>query len=119
MFHAFRFAFSMMAVFGVISGALAAGSSVPSDYVPDPALKKISVKQLQARVANACVVIQTQDQLTNNDPIITKKCACYARATIQSLSPEELTEYRNTGVFNSSARNKGYAALKYCGLPKP
>ncbi len=112
-----RSVLTVLAFCGSTALALASASSTPTDYTPDPALKRASIGSLIGKVQNACNVVQKR----NNDSIsdLNRKCSCYAMQTMRSLSKDELTEYRNTGVFNSSARSKAYAALDSCGLPRP
>lgn len=113
-----RLVLAVLAICGSTSLALAAASSTPTDYTPDPALKNASMTELQRRVANACVVVQTKDQLTS-DASVTRKCGCYASQTMKTMTDDEISAYRETGVFNNSARSKALSSLDTCGLPRP
>jgi hypothetical protein len=100
------------------TAALAAASSVPTNYQPDPALQKASRGELEARVRKACVV--TQAKLQNvSEPSLSSPCGCYASRTIRSLDSSELQAYRDTGVFNDGARAKAVAAIDTCKLQRP
>lgn len=106
------------ALFGFVLTACSFGSSVPKDYVPDPALKRATLGQLQKKIANSCIVIQKRDSLYSGTDL-NRKCACYAGNSIKSFTAEEVSYYRNTGIFDSGSRRKAYAALERCGLQKP
>lgn len=100
------------------SAALAAASNMPTRYQPDPALKTASMPELQAMVRQACAV--TQARLQNSTEFaMSKKCDCYAGRTMRSLSADEVQAYRDTGVFNDSARDKALKALDACKLERP
>jgi hypothetical protein len=38
---------------------------------------------------------------------------------MRALTKDEVDNYRDTGVFNASARDKGLAAIDACGLKRP
>jgi hypothetical protein len=106
------------AVAASATAALAAASSTPTIYQPDPALKTDSMVELQARVRQACSI--TQAKLQNSTEFaMTKKCDCYAGRTMRSLSADEVQAYRDTGVFNDSAREKALKAIDSCRLQRP
>jgi hypothetical protein len=100
------------------TAALAGASSVPTDYQPDPALKRASRGELEARVRKSCTVTQAKLQRVP-EPTVSSPCACYAAATLRSLDPGELQAYRDTGVFNDTARGKALAAVDACKLRRP
>ena len=100
------------------TAALAAASNTPTMYQPDPALKTASIPELQARVRQACSI--TQARLQNSTEFaMSKKCDCYAGRTMRSLSADEVQAYRDTGVFNDSAREKALKAIDSCKLQRP
>jgi hypothetical protein len=100
------------------TGAFAAASNTPTMYQPDPALKTASVSELRARVSQACAV--TQAKLQNaSEASVSRKCDCYAGRTMRALSTEEVQAYRDTGVFNDTARAKALAAIDSCKLERP
>ena len=115
----FRIILSVVSVLGMSSAVFAMGTSTPADYVPDPSLKRASVRQLQSKISNACVVIQNRNNNLPQNKDLRRKCGCYAENTLKSLSDKELLNYRETGVFNRTARRKAYAALEGCNLSKP
>jgi hypothetical protein len=86
------------------ASAFAAASNTPTQYQPDPALKTENAAQLRARVSQAS---------------LSRGCDCYAGRTMRSLSADELQAYRDTGVFNETAREKALTALDACKLPRP
>jgi len=100
------------------TSALAAASNTPTMYQPDPALKTASMSELQARVRQACSV--TQARLQNvTEASLSRKCDCYAGRTMRSLSADEVQAYRDTGVFNDTARAKALSAIDSCRLERP
>jgi len=101
------------------TSAHAAASSTPTQYQPDPALKTESVAQLRARVSQACTITQARLQSGVSEAAFSRSCDCYAGRTMRSLSAEELQAYRDTGVFNDTAREKALTALDACKLPRP
>ena len=68
--------------------ALAAGSSAPFAYTPDPALRTESVGQLQARVRRACDATQARVQNVSTRQV-SRGCGCYASAVMRSLDSGE------------------------------
>jgi hypothetical protein len=101
------------------AAAYAAASNMPTQYQPDPALKTESVSQLRARVSQACAITQAKLQSEASEASLNRSCDCYAGRTMRSLSPEEVQAYRDTGVFNDTARAKALTALDACKLPRP
>ncbi|HEX8167498.1 MAG TPA: hypothetical protein VF601_17160 [Beijerinckiaceae bacterium] len=100
------------------TAALAAGSSAPFDYKPDPALRTESRTKLQDRVRRACNVTQAKLQGAS-EAAVSRACGCYASRTLAALDRGELEAYRSTGYFNDSARAKALAAIDACGLRRP
>ena len=101
------------------SAAYAAASNMPTQDQPDPALRTESVTQLRARVSQACAVIQAKTQSIVSEASLSRSCDCYAGRTMRSLSADEVQAYRDTGVFNETARAKALTALDACKLPRP
>ena len=50
---------------------------------------------------------------------LARPCGCYATRVMTSLDPSEIDAYRNTGVFNDSARAKALSAVDECKLKRP
>ncbi|WP_210487270.1 hypothetical protein [Microvirga antarctica] len=100
------------------SAVLASASNTPTMYQPDPALKTESVSQLQARIRQACGVTQAKLQGVS-ETSLSRKCDCYAGRTLRTMSADEVQAYRDTGVFNDTARGKALAALESCKLQRP
>ena len=100
------------------TAVFASASNTPTNYQPDPALKTESVGQLQARIGQACGVIQAKNQGVSTASL-SRKCDCYAGRTLRAMSADEVQAYRDTGVFNEAARTKALASLDSCKLPRP
>ena len=112
---------SIAATFALLlsaGAALAGASSVPTNYQPDPALKSASRTELESRIRKACTVIQARQQKVS-EASVNSPCGCYATRTFSSLDATEVQAYRDTGVFNDSARAKALSALDTCKLPRP
>jgi hypothetical protein len=118
MTHAFRQTLAAAIVLASATAAWAGASSTPTNYQPDPALKTASRGELENRVRTACTVIQArlQDQ---SEQSLSQPCRCYASRTMRSLSADEIQAYRDTGVFNPTARAKALNAVDACGLQRP
>ena len=98
--------------------AWAAGSSAPFGYTPDPALKTAGRADLELKVRDSCA--STQARLQNASTVaVARPCGCYASRVLKAFDAAELDAYRNTGVFNDSARGKALAALDSCKLKRP
>lgn len=98
--------------------ALAGASSTPTAYEPDPALKTASRTELEARIRKACAVVQARAG-TAAESALSAPCGCYATRTLASLDAGEVQAYRDTGMFNDTARAKALGALDACKLPRP
>ncbi len=113
-----RSAFTALAIGLSATSALAGAASTPTNYQPDPALKQASRGEITARIRKACAV--TQAKLQNvSESAVSSPCGCYATRTLASLDASELQAYRDTGVFNDSARAKALSAIDACRLQRP
>jgi hypothetical protein len=74
--------------------------------------------ELRARVRQACAVTQAKLQSVSESSL-TRKCDCYAGRTMRTLSSDEVQAYRDTGVFNETARAKALGAIDSCKLERP
>jgi hypothetical protein len=106
------------AVTASATAAYAAASNTPTMYQPDPALKTASVSELRSRVSQACSMTQAKLQSVSEDSL-SRKCDCYAGRTMRAMSADEVQAYRDTGVFNDTARAKALAAIDSCKLQRP
>jgi hypothetical protein len=113
-----RSALAGVLVLAAPAAALAAASSVPFDYKPDPALQRASRTEIETRFRRACSATQARIQSTT-EAAVNRGCGCYASRTLRSLDQGELEAYRSSGVFNTTARGKALAALDACKLPRP
>jgi hypothetical protein len=85
---------------------------------PDPQLKNASKSTLKERVQLTCNF--TQARLQNvSQAKVERRCGCYAARTMKALTPAEVQAFRDTSVFNDSARVKALAAVDACGLKRP
>jgi Rieske Fe-S protein len=100
------------------AAAFAAASNTPTMYQPDPALKTASMADLRARVSQACSITQAKMQGVT-ETSLSRKCECYAGRTMRAMSTDEVQAYRDTGVFNDTARGKALAAIDSCKLQRP
>ncbi|WP_230531088.1 hypothetical protein [Microvirga roseola] len=100
------------------TAAYAAASNTPTLYQPDPALKTASIPELQEKVRQICAIGQARIQQVSEFSLA-KKCDCYAGRTLRAMSAEEVQAYRDTGVFNDSAREKALKAIDSCKLVRP
>lgn len=114
----FRPVLAGLAASFIASAALAASSSTPIGYTPDPALKTASISDLTRRVQKACVAIQIRVQ-NGVEQSYQRPCGCYAGKAMKSFSAAEIQDYRDSGVFNASARGKALQAIDACGLQRP
>jgi hypothetical protein len=113
-----RFIVAGFVVIVFATGALAAASSVPTNYQPDPVLKSASRGELEARIRKACTV--TQAKLQNVAEVsVSNPCGCYASRTLRAMNEVEIQAYRDTGVFNETARGKALGAIDACKLQRP
>jgi hypothetical protein len=118
MTSAFRSMLAAAAFAVSASSAFAAASNMPTQYQPDPALKTASMGELRSRVSQACAVTQARIQNVS-EASLARKCDCYAGRTMRSLSDDEVQAYRDTGVFNDTARAKALTAVDACRLQRP
>ena len=101
-----------------VTAAFASASTTPTVYQPDPAMKTESTAELTNRVRRSCAV--TQAKLQNADELsFGRKCDCYAGRTMRAMSADEVQGFRDTGVFNDTARNKALTAIDSCKLQRP
>jgi len=116
--HMMRPTLAALFACSLATGALAGASSTPTGYQPDPALRTASMTELSARIRRACTVTQAKIQ-NASEASFSGPCGCYASRTLRALSSDELQAYRDTGVFNDSARLKALAAIDACRLQRP
>jgi hypothetical protein len=112
-----RYLLSTLMFFSFTGLALAAGSApLPP---PDPTAKNLSPSQIQQRALNACIRTQTPLMAGVGPSQLRNQCACYARATVRSMTRAEIQAFRDTGYFSDSAREKALAQIDRCGLRRP
>lgn len=97
--------------------ALAAGSS-SSLPPPDPTAANLTNAQIQERAYEACLI--TQGRLIGTPrETLRQPCNCYARGTIRSMTPTELANFRATGYFDDTTREKALGFIDRCSLKRP
>ena len=113
-----RFARSVavLALSLVASAAFAGGSSAPFNYQPDPALKTAPRAELESRIRRTCTATQAEVQNVSQGSL-TGPCGCYASRVLHRLDRAEMEAYRNTGLFNDSARVKAIAPRSLASSP--
>jgi hypothetical protein len=109
---------ALRTILSVSAVAFLLSACQPVARAPDPALQTASLASLQDRVRFACVRTQARIQNVSGEKVASA-CGCYARRTIRSLDKEEIASYRDTGLFNASAREKALGAIDRCGLKRP
>jgi hypothetical protein len=102
----------------VATSAFAGGSSAPFNYTPDLALKTAGKAELETRIKRSCTATQAKVQNVA-ETRLDRSCGCYASRVMRGLDDSELDAYRNTGVFNDTARGKALAAIDSCKLKRP
>jgi hypothetical protein len=85
---------------------------------PDPQLRNASKTKLSERVRMTCNATQARLQKISLAKL-ERGCGCYAARTMRALTPAEIQAFRDTSVFNASARVKALAAIDACGLKRP
>lgn len=100
------------------AGCVAGGGSLPANYQPDPALRSATSEDIESRFERTCEATQAKI-LRRGQRTLKRRCGCYASRTIAALDATEITAYRNTGVFNETARVKALDSLDACRLKRP
>jgi hypothetical protein len=85
---------------------------------PDPRTRNMSPYQIQLRTFDACLLTQSRLQNTTREAVHSA-CSCYARGTVTSMTRAEIQSFRETSVFNDSARVKALAQIDRCRLVRP
>jgi dienelactone hydrolase len=109
-------AFAFAAPF-LTAAALAAAGPAPLPE-PDPKTKNMSRQQIQMRALDGCLISQSRLQQTTRDAV-RAACTCYASGTVRAMTNPEVQAFRDTSVFNDSAREKALAQLDRCKLVRP
>lgn len=85
---------------------------------PDPKTRNMSRAQIQARVLDACLISQSRLQQTTRDAVASA-CRCYAAGTVRAMTATDIQAFRDTSVFNDSARDKALEQIDRCKLVRP
>jgi hypothetical protein len=101
-----------------LGGAALAASGSTALPPPDPTAKNLTPYRIQLRAFDACLVTQAWLMKTTREAVHSA-CSCYAKGTVNAMTKDELQAFRDTGYFNDSAREKGYAFIDRCKLRRP
>lgn len=85
---------------------------------PDPTAKNLSPYRIQLRAFDACQHSQARLMNTTREAVHTP-CSCYAKGTVNAMTKAEIEDFRNTGYFSDSARDKALGFIDKCGLRRP
>lgn len=103
-----------------LSATSALAGANPGSVAPaiDPTARSLTVPQIRDRAAMAC---RTQQARLTSRPESTfaAPCTCYARRTVEGMSPQDVVEFRATGFFNDGTRARALDNLTNCGLARP
>lgn len=105
-----------MSVFlGAAAHAASSSTTLPP---PDPTAKNLTPYMIQLRAFDACLITQSQLLGTTREAVHTP-CSCYAKGTVNAMTKDEIQDFRDTGYFNDSAREKGLSFIDKCKLKRP
>ncbi len=109
--------FSLLALVLAPAAAFAAAGPAPLPE-PDPRTRNMTPYQIQLRTFDACLITQSRLQNTTREAVHSP-CSCYATGTVRSLTRAEIQAFRETSVFNETARAKALAQIDRCKLVRP
>jgi hypothetical protein len=112
----FRLIPALAAVLAPVAAFAAAGPAPLPE--PDPRTRNMTPYMIQLRTFDACLVTQSRLQNTTREAVHSA-CSCYATGTVRAMTRAEIQAFRETSVFNDSARAKALAQLDRCKLPRP
>ncbi len=101
-----------------LSGAALAAASQNALPPPDPTAANLTNAQIQARALNACVITQSQ-LLSRTQEEVRAPCTCYAQRTVRAMTRTELANFRATGYFDDTSREKALGFIDQCRLKRP
>lgn len=97
--------------------ALAAAGPAPLPP-PDPTARNMTRFQIEFRALDACQRLQSRLLGTTRDAVLSR-CDCYAKGTVRAMTGAEIEDFRATGYFGDSARQKALGFIDSCGLKRP
>lgn len=101
------------------SAAFAAASNAPTTPpTVDPQMKNATPYMLSLKVFDQCLMVQSRLMSTTQEAVHSP-CSCYAKATIASMSKDELDFLRNNGYFGDSVRPRALDNIDKCKLKRP
>jgi hypothetical protein len=106
------------AILHLALGTAAFAAGVAPLPEPDPATRNMTPAQITQRTLDACLVVQARIQNTTRDAV-RSGCTCYARGTVRALTRAEIQAFRETSVFNDTARAKALEQIDRCKLVRP
>jgi predicted metal-binding protein len=111
-----RFLASLALVIAPVAALAAAGPAPLPE--PDPKTRNMTPYMIQLRTFDACLIIQSRLQNTTREAVHSA-CSCYASGTIKAMTRAELQAFRETSVFNETARAKALQQIDRCKLQRP
>lgn len=100
------------------SPVLAGASSTPVVVQPDPTAANLTPYEISLRTFDACLITQSRLMNQTREQVHTP-CSCYAKRTVSGMNKEELANFRKTGWFDDTTRQKALEAIDYCKLKRP
>ncbi|MFT0891407.1 hypothetical protein [Pseudochelatococcus sp. G4_1912] len=95
--------------------AVYAGATAPQQPQSDIGLTYASADQIRTHILDSCV-LREWGRATETKSSYSERCSCYARRITADMTGEELDAFRQSGVYNASARPKAEEAQLKCSL---
>lgn len=95
-----------------------AGASQESLPPTDPTAANLTPYEISLRAFDACLITQSRLLETTRENVHSP-CSCYAKGTIKAMNKQELDDFRATGYFNDTTREKALGFLDKCKLKRP
>ena len=95
-----------------------AGASQESLPPTDPTAANLTPYEISLRAFDACLFTQSRLLETTREDVHSP-CSCYAKGTIKAMNKQELDDFRATGYFNDTTREKALGFLDKCKLKRP
>ena len=110
---------TVLTIAGILA-ASAAWAAATSDNLPkpDPTAADLTKPEIQTRAYDACLITQAKLLRTTQDAL-RPPCNCYAKRTVSKMNKTEVANFRATGWFDDTTREKALEALDRCGLTRP
>jgi hypothetical protein len=103
-------------------GTLPAHAGASTEALPppplDPRLPTMTPYEISLKAFDACLIVQSRLLETTREEVHSP-CSCYAKGTVAAMSKAELADFRTTGYFNDTTREKALTFLDKCKLKRP